>query len=193
VQPLRIFFSPISQKRMAPKMSRSVLKTAHIRLDLLKRGLAKRSQSQLRPQISSQRHRTQPEESLSFCEVDNPGNWLEYTFRPKFTKKDTGGTYTCHSLPTGAVPVPVNDGKQEACGWEFHYKGWKHDVVDNVSFRSGMLPENLFPENQQGCLDAVLLKTMGLTEARMANEDALFFYSFCFPCAILQNLESIGI
>jgi hypothetical protein len=28
---------------------------------------------------------------------------------------------------------------------------------------------------RQGCLDATLLKKMGLTQARMANKDALFF------------------
>jgi hypothetical protein len=118
----------------------------------------------------------------SFPNVDNPGNWSEYTFRPEFAKKDKGGNYTCHSLPTGAVPVPVaNDGKREAAGWEFHYKGWKHDSVDDVSFRSGASPENLFPKTRQGCLDAELLKKMGLTEARMANEDALFFLQLLLP------------
>jgi len=36
-------------------------------------------------------------------------------------------------------------------------------------------PENLFPKSRQGCLDAELLKKMGLTQARMVNEDAQFF------------------
>jgi hypothetical protein len=128
-----------------------------------------------------------------FPNVDNPGNWSEYTFYLGFKKKDKGGQYTFHSLPTGAVLVPVNDDKQEAAGWEFHYKGWKHDKVDDVSFQSGASAENLLPKKQQGCLDAELLTKMGLTEARMVNEDALFFYSFCFRCASLQNLESMGI
>jgi hypothetical protein len=113
-----------------------------------------------------------------FPNVDNPGNWSEYTFRPGFKKKDKGGQYTFHSLPTGAVPVPVNDGKREAAGWEFHYKGWKHDEVDNVSFRSGASAKNLFPKKRQGCLDAKLLTKMGLTEAIMVNEDALFSTAF---------------
>jgi hypothetical protein len=39
----------------------------------------------------------------------------------------------------------------------------------------------LFPENWQGCLDATLLKKMGLTEARMANKDALFFLQLLLP------------
>jgi hypothetical protein len=118
----------------------------------------------------------------SFLSLDNPGNWSEYTFRPEFAKKDKGGKYTYHSLPTGAVPVPIKDGKREAGGWEFHYKGWKHDSVDDApSFRSGASPENLFPKTRQGCLDAKLLKKMGLTEARMAKEDALFFLQLLLP------------
>ena len=69
----------------------------------------------------------------SFSNVDNPGNWSEYTFRPEFAKKDKGGNYTGHTLPTGAVPVPIKDGKREAGGWEFHYTGWKAtDSGDNV-------------------------------------------------------------
>jgi hypothetical protein len=117
----------------------------------------------------------------SFPNVDNPGNWSEYTFRPEFAKKDKGGKYTLHSLPTGAVPVPIKDGKREAGGWEFHYKGWKQDSIDDISFRSGASPENLFPKTRQGCLDAKLLKKMGLTEYRMANEDALFFLQLLLP------------
>ena len=38
-----------------------------------------------------------------------------------------------------------------------------------------VLPENLFPKTRQVCLDAELLKKMGLTQARLANEDAQFF------------------
>ena len=111
--------------------------------------------------------------------IDNPGNWLEYTFRPEFAKKDKGGSYTCHTLPSGAVPVPIKDGKREAAGWEFHYKGSRKR--DSTSFWSGALPENLFPKLRQGCLDAELLKKMGLTKARMANEDAQFFLQLLLP------------
>jgi hypothetical protein len=120
----------------------------------------------------------------TFLNVNNPGKWSEYTFRPEFAKKEKGGkgrNCTGHSLPTGAVPVPEKDGKREAGGWQFYYNGWKHDSVDDASFRSGVSPENLFPKSRQGCLDTELLKKMGLTEARMVNEDALFFLQLLLP------------
>ena len=53
--------------------------------------------------------------------VDNPGNWLDFTFRPQF--KTPSGPYVCHALPTGATPVPETNGK-DGGRWEFHYSGW---------------------------------------------------------------------
>ena len=107
-------------------------------------------------QILSRRHETKSKGEPSFLNINNPGNWLEYTFCPEFAKKDIGGNYTCHPLPTGVLPVPIKDGKQEAAGWEFHYKGWKYeDPIGNTSFQSGAWPENLFPKSHhQRCLDA---------------------------------------
>ena len=91
--------------------------------------------------------------------INNPGNWSEYTFRPEFAKKDKGGNYTCHTLPTGAVPVPIKDGKREAAGivlvsdvnqnrprmyahchkYQERYDGWYNDTQYNehqcVKFR----------------------------------------------------------
>jgi hypothetical protein len=39
-------------------------------------------------------------------DVDNPGGWSSYTFRPMF--KQRGGKYICHAMPAGASPAPVN-------------------------------------------------------------------------------------
>jgi hypothetical protein len=39
-----------------------------------------------------------------YDEVDNPGNWQEYTYCAKFEK----GRYKHYCIPTGAKPVPVN-------------------------------------------------------------------------------------
>jgi hypothetical protein len=39
-----------------------------------------------------------------YDEVDNPGDWHEYTYCAKFEK----GRYKHHCIPTGAKPVPVN-------------------------------------------------------------------------------------
>jgi hypothetical protein len=48
-----------------------------------------------------------------FEDVDNPGGWSSYTFRPMFEPK--GGKYICRAMPAGAVPVPINAvmGKRE--------------------------------------------------------------------------------
>ena len=45
-----------------------------------------------------------------FPEVDNPGGWSEFTFKPKFCVRKTTqvpkGHYMHHALPTGASPIP---------------------------------------------------------------------------------------
>ena len=145
---------------------------------MLQKGFSKEIKITTAPPDFKPKARNESKGEPSFSDIDNPGNWSEYTFRPDFAKKDKGGNYIGHSLPTGAVPVPVKDGKREAAGWEFHYKGWKGD---STAFRSGASPENLFPKSRQGCLDAELLKKMGLTQARMANEDAQFFLQLLLP------------
>jgi hypothetical protein len=57
-----------------------------------------------------------------FKDVDNPGGWSSYTFRPMFETR--GGKYICHAMPACAVPVPINAvmGKREEGGNEFLYK-----------------------------------------------------------------------
>ena len=60
-------------------------------------------------------------------EVDNPGDWDELTFIPKYKKK---GKYLHHMLPTSAMPVPLDlrTGRQIKDGWEFCYDGsWAQD------------------------------------------------------------------
>ena len=82
-----------------------------------------------------------------FEDLDNPGGWSSYTFRPYFVK-EKGEPLKCthHRLPTGATPVPKDEeGKrvvhltkkvkvnrqvvEERTGesWEFHYDGWKNE------------------------------------------------------------------
>ena len=62
----------------------------------------------------------------NFDEIDNPGKWCNFTFRPEFGSN--GGAYTKHTLPTGATPVPEVDGKRCRGAWEFHYCG---EIVDS--------------------------------------------------------------
>jgi hypothetical protein len=113
-----------------------------------------------------------------FIEVDNPGGWDEYTYRPEFSTKGDK-KYVKHVLPTGATPVAEVDGKRSVGDWEFFYSGWK-DSGDN-SFRDGASQAKPFPESRRGQLDRHLLLRMGLTSQRMISCDALFFYQLLLP------------
>jgi hypothetical protein len=57
-----------------------------------------------------------------FIEVNNPGGWDEYTYRPKFATKGEK-KYVRHVLPAGASPVPEVDRKRMVGPWEFFYGG----------------------------------------------------------------------
>jgi hypothetical protein len=85
-----------------------------------------------------------------FKELDNPGRWSQFTFRPEFDSKKKDAKYTQHSLPTGAIPVPLKNGKREVNGWQFHYENWEHDSVNDISFRSGTKSSDMFPESRKG-------------------------------------------
>lgn len=129
---------------------------------------------------STRRDRDEPD----FKEVDNPGNWPQYCFRPKFKKQpDKEVKYSHHQLPTGAVPVPLNaEGKRVVNGWELHYNGWTNHGTQH---RRGATTSNMFPEEMKGCLDADILAKFGLNENRMGktgeDTDALFFYQLILP------------
>ncbi len=114
----------------------------------------------------------------AFIDVDNPGEWSNFVFRPEF--KSTGTKmYVCHSLPTAAVPVPAKpDGTRIIGDWTFHYKGWNLPSMEN---RSGATKSDMFPDSRKGCLNADLLATMGLNAKRMKEGDALFFYHLLLP------------
>ena len=118
--------------------------------------------------------------------VDNPGNWSDYTYRPKFAAKAKGkdikkGQYTHHALPTGAMPVPADTaGNRKKAGWDFYYDKWYNP--EETKFQSGASHQNPFPaSNRKGQLDYDLLKKMGLTKSRLLSHDALFFWQLLFP------------
>ena len=115
-----------------------------------------------------------------FAAVDNPGRWSQYTFTPTF---DSRKQYVEHSMPAGAVPVPVHPdtGKREVGGYEFFYDGWKHPSPNKSNTRMGATKENLFPKDRSVQLDADVLKRLGLTKQRIENCDALFFYQLLLP------------
>ena len=122
----------------------------------------------------------------NFIDIDNPGEWPQYCYRPVFNSQAKTSKYKHHCLPSGAMPVPENkDGKRNVNGWEFHYNGWKNE---GFKHRHGATRANMFPEELKGCLDAGILAKLGLTKKRMglggvmdAEVDALFFYQLILP------------
>ena len=114
-----------------------------------------------------------------FASIENPGNWSDFTFRPKFDK----GTYSHHEMPAGAVPVkkdPVT-GKRMHRGYEFFYDGWMLTDSNPQYSCQGAMKDNMFPDNRDCILDGALLKQLGLTKKRMDAKDALFFYQLLVP------------
>jgi hypothetical protein len=110
-----------------------------------------------------------------YDEVDNPGDWQEYTYCAKFEKV----RYKHHCSPTGAKPVPVNsDGERHMSGWDFHYKGWQSEVP---AARDGATQGNLFPSERVGCLDMAKLRKCGISKERMVAEDSLLFHNLLLP------------
>ena len=122
---------------------------------------------------------------IPFAQVDNPGDWNSFIFRPKFSaKKPTN--YMHHQLSSGARPCPKkeSDGTREHNGWTFHYEPWRlnpEHAAGPFPFRSGARTENLFPASRQGCLDTEVLKKLGLTKKRMVDHDALFWFQLILP------------
>lgn len=109
-------------------------------------------------------------------EVDNPGEWNDFSFQPKYHR----GKYEGHFLPGGATVVPKNrEGKRMAGDWEAHYGDWVND--SGVLYRSGATKGNIMPPDRRGQLDAELLEKLGLTAERMQSGDALFFWQCILP------------
>ena len=144
---------------------------------------------QFGPQIPADwqppRVRVEKGQPRSFVSIDNPGEWDEYCFRPKFQPKNPR-KYLHHSLPTGVIPVPTEsrDSEKRIDGeWEFYYRGWE----GTERRRDGADRHNLFPAERKGSLDGDLLKTMGLTKERMVECDALFFHQLLLPMCRIQK------
>ena len=119
---------------------------------------------------------------LNFEDVDNPGEWNDYIFKPVFEK----GQYVRHELPTGCTPVPLDvNGERKVGGWNFYYGGWKSERPPEKT-RNGATPANLFPKERESTLDGNILKELGLNRSRIFNEetgepDSLFFFQLILP------------
>jgi hypothetical protein len=133
----------------------------------------------------------------AFDDLDNPGKWTQFCFRPEFKKTSGAMRYARHSLPTGCIPVPIDNGtgKRIIKEWEFHYNGWTHPALDTAdddippvedvpAARNGSTAaskEKMFPKERKGSLDKDKLKALGLTKQRMIDTDATFFYQLILP------------
>jgi len=157
------------------------------------------------------------EPDIAFADVDNPGGWSRFCFRPKYltkkkkdvkegveTEDDPEGApsdkakFLYYAMPTGATPVPLDAATNErkVAEYEFHYNGWiKPDNEIDESFRSGATRDNPFPSTRQGSLDGDKLFNLGLTKYRMENEkglpDALFFFLLLLPLHDIKNNDKI--
>ena len=107
-------------------------------------------------------------------DVDNPGKWSQYTYRPTFKKSD--GTYQHHEMPSGATPVPISSktGKQTMNDREFFYDGWNHPDPNKSNTRGGTC-NDLFPSDRDILLDPEMLRKLGMSKTRMTGKDALFW------------------
>jgi hypothetical protein len=117
---------------------------------------------------------------LTFEEVNNPGQWNNFCFRPRYNTKGNK-EYLGHWTPCGAKVVPPNeDGQPVVNGWEFFYNGWTPTAFDRATYvRGNATQQNLFTDNRKGHLDAERLKAHGLTKQRMNEKDAFFFLQYC--------------
>ena len=110
-------------------------------------------------------------------DVDNPGQWSEFTFRPNFEGKYGSGAYGHYVTPARAKVVPFDPmtGKQTVNEFDFFYDGWKLEEKNPNYSRQHSNMDNFFPATQSSQLDIPLLKKMGLTDKIMQSEDTLFF------------------
>lgn len=114
-------------------------------------------------------------------ELDNPGGWNLFSFAGRSNASKT--KYEGHFTPCGAKVVPANSlGTRQIGNWKFYYKGWQGDDFDKGTYvRDDAAYGNLKPASRKGCLDVNVLCTYGLSQSRMQDDDALFFYQLLFP------------
>jgi len=79
-------------------------------------------------------------------DVDNPGGWSSFTYRPMFQAK--AGKYIGHAMPAGATAVPMSEetGKSQSKGFEFFYNGWKQENPTRENCRFGASRDEIFDE-----------------------------------------------
>lgn len=136
-----------------------------------------------------------PNEKLGeppYAEVDNPGGWEQFTYRPVFKTIKKKKEYAYHALPTGVTPVPPDEiGDRKAGGWTFNYTGdWKSTATDvprrynelpNDAGTSAAQKEEMFPKDRRGYLDAIKFKALGMSKEIMHDEKYIWFWNQLLP------------
>ena len=102
-------------------------------------------------------------------DIDDPGGWGDYCYQATSSKE---GKYTGHQVPGGATVAPGTGAVRNAGnGWSIHYDGWEGG--EDTLWRDGTA------EERAACLDADLLKKLGMTASKMDSggglPDGLFF------------------
>jgi hypothetical protein len=110
----------------------------------------------------------------NFEDVDNPGDWDQYCFKPV----NIGGTYSHHKLPTGASVVPRNEaGHRVHNGFDVYYEGeYSRQGTDNL-----LPPIN----DSKSSLDADVLKKHGITPEN--RHDPLLIWDLLLPIVDPKN------
>ena len=82
-----------------------------------------------------------------FKDVDNLGQWSEFTFRPNFEGKYGSGAYGHHANPAGAKVVLLDPmtGKRTVIEFDFFYDGWKLEETNPNYSRQHRNTDELFP------------------------------------------------
>lgn len=122
-------------------------------------------------------------------DIDNPGNWSLFSFRPKYDTKDKRHPkYIDHFSPAGAKIVKRNEyGKRVVDGWDVFYDGWTGDGFDQSTYvRGDAVQGNLKPTSRMGLLDRDVLIKHGCNADRVAG-DPFFLFQLLFPIIIPKS------
>ena len=131
--------------------------------------------------VNDKKHNAPEEE-----DIDNPGDWHLFAFRPKYESKEKGRPkYIDHFSPAGAKIVKQNQYDQRVVdGWDVHYDGWVGDAFDQSTYVRGDAEQgNLKPTSRKGSLDADVLIKHGFNADRVAH-DPFFLFQMLFPIII---------
>jgi len=129
-------------------------------------------------------------------DIDNPGQWHLFSYRPKYDKKG----YINHFTPAGAIVVKANtkgdrfvdvkDKDNKVLNtWNMHYNGWSGDEFSTSTYvRGDATYGNLKPSSRAGCLDVEVFRRHGFTLASV-SKDPFKFLQMIFPITASEKVK----